>query len=282
MKTSILIVTYRKDIDFAIYCFASIAKFARGFHELVIVVPTEDVPLFSAAATPTAGVTTLGVRVVGFDERPGKGMLHHMVKILEGDLLCPDADAILHMDPDCLFTAPVTPADYFDGDKPVMFRQRYENFRQYDSRYSWKACVRNATGIDPEFETMCRHPSVYLRDVYAATREIIQAHTQIDWREYVLSCRNEYPQTFAEFPTLGAVAIKCSEDRYSWVNVEPAPGGGWQLVPPQGPEKMKAFWSHGGMEMINDRHPGQTARQAIEAILAGEGCEPVHKGGEII
>lgn len=263
MKTAILMVTYRKDIDFAVYAFEAVKKYATGFSDLVCCVPTPDVPLFAAAAEPC------GFRVVGFDERKGKGMLHHMVKILEADLLCPEADAILHMDADCMFTAPVTPADYFDGDKPIVFRQRYESFRRFDSRYSWKAAVRNATGIDPEWETMCRHPSVYLREVYAATREIITAHVQQDWEEYVLSCRNEYPQTFAEFPTLGAVAIKCSDWRYSWVEVALVDDAQrlYDIIPPQPPAKLTAFWSHGGLEMVNDRHPGKTARQAIEEIL---------------
>lgn len=267
MKTSLLMVTYRRDVDFACYAFQAIKKFATGFHELVVVVPTPDVELFTAAASVAVPSLTEGLRVVGFDERPGKGMLHHMVKILEADELCPDAAAILHLDADCLFTAPVTPSDYFDGDKPLLWRQRYENFKHFDSRYSWKQCVRNATGIDPEWETMCRHPSVYLRDVYPLTRSLIQDHTMQPWDEYILGCKNTYPQTFAEFPTLGAVAIKCFPDRYSFVNVE-QDGKEWRIVPEQPAPRLVALWSHGGMEMINDRHPGKTARQACEEILA--------------
>lgn len=268
MKVSVLMSTYRKDIDFACYAFAALKKFAAGFHELVVVVPMPDVELFTAAAGVCAPVFTAGLRVVGFDERPGKGMLHHMVKILEADLLCPDADAILHLDADCLFTAPVTPASYIEGGKPVVFRQRYENFRECDSRYSWKTCVRNATGIDPEWETMVRHPSVYLRDVYALTRETIGQHVQMDWAEYILSCRNTYPQTFAEFPTLGAVAIKFMEDRYHWISCHRQSDGSWSITPGDREQLLMGFWSHGGLEMINDRHPGLTARQAIEKILA--------------
>ena len=32
--------------------------------------------------------------------------------------------------------------------------------------------------------------------------------------------------------------------------------------------KLRAFWSVGGVEMINDRHPDETARQVMERILA--------------
>lgn len=269
MKVSILLVTYRRDVDFACYSFASLKKFATGFHELVVVVPMPDVELFTAAAACCVNSLDFGVRVVGFDERPGKGMLHHMVKILEADELCPDADAIIHMDGDHIITRPITPVDFLEDGKPVIFRQKFENFRQYDSRYSWKACVRNATGIDPEWETMVRPPLVFLRNLYPLVRDIIGNHVQQDWAEYILSCRNVYPQTFAEFPTIGAVAIQCDEANYHWIDCTRLPDGSWLVTPADRESWLTSLWSHGGLEMINDRHPGKTARQYIEEILAG-------------
>jgi hypothetical protein len=253
MKMSLLMVTFRKDLEFTVYAMRSVEKFATGFFDKIVVVPELDVAVFKAPAQK------YGWRVVGFDERPGCGMLHHMVKILEADLICDGADYVLHMDADCLFTAPVTPADYLKDDKPIVLRQRYEEFRNSSSRYSWKTCVRNATGIDPEWETMCRHPSVYRTDLYPVVRDMITQHTVQDWAEYILGCRNVYPQTFAEFPTLGAVAIHCHADKYAWCDVS------HDLIPES---KMTAYWSHGGLEMVNDRHPGRTARQAMEAVLA--------------
>lgn len=263
VNVAILMVTYGKDLPFAEFSFKSVQKFASGFGERVVVVPNWDVEAFRAVAEPC------GFRVVGFNERPKKGMLHHQVMILQADELCPQADAILHLDADCLFTAPVTPADYLDGDRPILFRQKYESFKNCHARYSWKTCVRNATGIDPEWETMCRHPSVYLRDTYALTRQFILEHVQMDWEEYVLSCRNEYPQTFAEFPTLGAVAIHATPDRYSYVHVGHADDATnlHGISPPQPAPKLIAMWSHGGLDMVNDRHPGRTARQVIAEVL---------------
>jgi hypothetical protein len=43
---------------------------------------------------------------------------------------------------------------------------------------------------------------------------------------------------------------------------------GLELTPPQPPEKLFAFWSHGGLDKDNDRHPGQTPREMIAKILA--------------
>lgn len=261
MKMAILMVTFARDLGFARYAFATVGKFCSGFSDLVVAVPTPDVAAFESAAHPH------GFRVVGFDERPGKGFLHHEAMICQADLLCPAADYILHQDADCMFTAPVTPETYLRDGKPIVLRQPYEDFRDKANRYSWKACVRNATGIDPHWETMVRHPNVHRREIYGVTRQLIAEHTQMDWLEYVLSCRNTYPQTFAEFPTLGAVAIRCCEGAYSWVNFE---NGRWD--PPHVPDcHMVSLWSHGGLQMKNDRHPNHTALEVIESILAGRG-----------
>ena len=116
---------------------------------------------------------------------------------------------------------------------------------------------------------MVRHPNVYLREVYGLTRDTILQHVQMDWAEYILGCRNTYPQTFAEFPTLGAVAIKFTEDRYHWISCNRLPDGTWEVLPADREQLCFSAWSHGGLEMVNDRHPGMTARQKCEEILRG-------------
>lgn len=246
MNVQILMVTHGKDLAFAKYAVKAIEKFATGFGPLVVVVPERDRLAFEKIAKC----------VVGFSEREAKGMLHHMGMICMADDLLPNADAILHLDADCLFTEPVTPADYIIDGKPVLVRQAYESFKEYKTRYSWKKCVQAATGIDPIYETMCRHPSVHLPCTYQKTRELIEKTTGQNWMEYILSCRNEFPQTFAEFPTLGAVAYEHFRDLYHWIDVENIPKS-----------KVKEFWSHGGLQMKNDRHPDQTALEVIEGIL---------------
>lgn len=258
MRTGILMVTHANDIAFAVHSFESVRKFASGFVRKVVAVPLEDERTFLEAARP------FGWAVVPFYQYPGKGFLEHMLAKCEAHTFLWDCEAILHLDADNLFTAPVTPEEYICDGKPILWRERYEDFRNTQgTRYSWKTCVRNATGIDPEFETMLRHPSVHLRRVYEKTREVIEAHTGMKMRDYILSCRNEYPQTFAEFPTLGAIAIAHFPELYSFVTKE---GDKW--TPNPGPEKLFNFWSHGGLEHINDRHPGRTAREVIASILA--------------
>lgn len=252
MNTALMMVSYKKDFEFATFACQSTHKFATGFSDKLIVVPHEDVEKFSAMAVP------LGFRVEGFDERPGKGMLHHMAIICEADLWLPEADAVLIQDSDCVFLSPVSPADYLTEDKPIIFRDKFERFKNYSERYSWKQCVFTATGINPEWECMCRHPLLHLVVVLKRTREIIGQHTRQDWKEYILAGRNKYPQTFTEFPTLGAVAIEHFPELHHFVD--------WPFEG-QPAAKLKDFWSHGGVDFETDRHPGKTARQCIQEIL---------------
>lgn len=259
MRTDILIVTFAKDIEFAKYSLISINKFCSGFGQVLIVVPMQDVDMFIAIASP------FGFNVRGFHEREGKGMLHHQAIICEADKWCNQADTILHIDADCIFWEPCTPDDYLLNGKPILYRERFEDFKIHETRYSWKKCVEDATGIIPEWETMVRHPSIFLRKTYEDTRDIISAHTNQGWREYILSCKNDYPQTFTEFPTLGAIALQFHADGYHWVDYSTQPINNYEYD--RTLDKLKAFWSHGGLDGETDRHPGRTAREVIEEFL---------------
>jgi len=238
MRTSILISTYFKDLQFAHYSFRSIKKYASGFGSVTCVVPYPDVLMFYDIGH------IYGITIEGFDEPANKGMLAHQDVIINADKWCPDADAILHMDPDCLFWHPATPADFFVDNKPIMLREKFEDFKHYDTRYGWKAAVREATGIDPVYETMVRHPSIHLKDTYRRTRERIANHTQMNPTEYVLGCENSFPQTFCEFATLGAVALDETPGDYHWIEQE---NGGKDYVYTKEKDKIVGLWSHDGI-----------------------------------
>ncbi len=252
-------VTFLKDLPFARYACEAAHRFTSGFSDYLIVVPNPDVEEFEKMAMP------FGFRVRGFDERPGKGMCHHMAIICEADKWLPNADAICHIDADCIFWEPCTPADFFVDGKPILYRERFEDFREsHPVRYGWKAAVMEATGVDPEWECMVRHPNIFLRHTYETVRHLIEAKHNRSWREYILSCENSFPQTYAEFPTLGAIAIKFFESVYHWVDYKDSKSN-YQYE--RGRDKLKAFWGHCGIDGTCDRHEGRTAREAIEEIL---------------
>lgn len=258
MRTDILMVTFARDAPFARYALQSIQKFCSGFGGVTVLVPNEDVSLFREMSAPA------GTVIKGFHEPIGKGMLAHMACKMEADIWCPDADAVLHLDADTLFWEDCTPADFFVDGKPILYREKFERFQSYAARYSWKQCVYEATGIDPVFETMVRHPAVHLVPTYGMARHIIADHTGMDWKQWWMRGRNSFPQDKAEFPTLGAVAIEHAPERYHFVDHECVDS---RYDYQHGRDKVMALWSHGGLDQDCDRHPGRTAREVAEEIL---------------
>lgn len=259
MNVALLMVTFSRDLPFAIYSARSVHKFCSGFSEFVIVVPHEDVHAFREATA------AYGAKVRGFHEPPNKGMLAHMAIKMEADIWCPGADAIVHIDADCIFWERCTPDDFFVNSKPVLYRERFADFQiTHPTRYGWKSTVRWATGIDPVWETMVRHPACHWSATYGLARHIMSKHTRMDCRAYILECDNAFPQSFAEFPALGAVAIEHAGDRYHFVDWR-CPEQHYRYE--RGRDKLTALWSHSGIDGECSRHPGKTALQVCEEIL---------------
>ena len=235
-KVSLFIVTYAKDFPYLEYCLRSIKKFATGFCGVTILVPTKDVPALRLLLKQTA---MEGVNVKHGYEWKDKGMLWHMAQVCRADEWCPNADYIAHWDADCIFTAPVTPETFFKDGKPLL---RYEPFESLAKRHpgiwNWKIAAENALPFNVADEFMRGHPEVYAPDTYKKTRQLIEEKHKVSFNEYVRSCKNAYPQTFAEHPTLGAVAATCFSDSYSLSDCSR------QSNPDKSSYPVVQFWSH--------------------------------------
>jgi hypothetical protein len=219
MRAELFMVTYGNDYEFAEYTLRSIKKFGFGFAGITIVVPTKDETKFKVLASK------YGVNVRSFFEAHGKGFLHHQVVKCEADLWCPrNTDLIVHIDADCVFKEPFSPDTFMHEGKVILVREHFEDFKQYGARYSWKHNVEYALGISVEWETMCRHPSVFYKDMYSRMRARVEERHHYPFTQYVLLQRNEFPQSFAEFPTIGGYAIAFEPERYQMVNQIITPG----------------------------------------------------------
>jgi len=232
MNTEIFIVSCAKHFPWLDYALQSINKFASGFSRVTVAIPhTEMDALVERNIDCPSAIVRTG------DEWPGKGMLWHMSQIMRSDEWCPDADFILHTDSDCIFTEPFSPDDYFVNGKPVLMHASFKwliNTQQANLEM-WQRAVAAAVGWKPSEETMRRHPAVHPRKIYAKARECIEAYTKMPCDDYIKSCENAFPQTFAEFPTLGAVAWRFFRNDYHWIDQqrEPFPHG-----------KLAQFWGH--------------------------------------
>jgi hypothetical protein len=226
MKAEILLVTYAPDFDFTSYTLRSIAKFGRGFAGITIVVPYKDGDLFA----PLAKKHGCNLRL--FYEAAGKGFLHHQVVKCEADLWCPKGtDLVVHIDSDCVFKEPFSVDTFMNGGgKPILLRERYADFAHYGARASWQKCVEHALGIEMPWETMVRHPGVFWTKMYREMRTWIEDRHGYPFTQYVLLQRNEFPQTFAEFPTIGGFALGSDQwrERYSVVTRVVTPSEYWR------------------------------------------------------
>ena len=59
------------------------------------------------------------------------------------------------------------------------------------------------------------HPEVYHRGLYRITRETIARHTGVPCDVHIRAQKNDFPQSFAEFPTLGTVAYNLTPGEYT-------------------------------------------------------------------
>jgi hypothetical protein len=254
MMVEILIVTHAKDMDFLHYCLESINKFAAGFTGITLVVPFDERNLFNWVGS--------NVKLRPFKQIPGKGIMHHVLMKCHADELCPSADAILHMDADCVVKERMTPSDYIPNGRPIIVRQSFNELASLNqNRMIWQENAVRALGFSPEYETMVRHPNVYLRSLYPLMRSKVEEQTKQKFDDYALSGRETFPQSFQEFITLGAVAIKYCPNQYTFVDYDRSkddeecgvdPKTSWQYLYRKNRDRILECWSHGGIAKYKD------------------------------
>lgn len=254
MKVEILYVTFNRDLEWLKFSLRSILKYARGFSGVTIVVPTYDLDLFLQFEK----WSTPGLKIVvkNFLEYPGKGFVHHLAMKCYADVFCPNADLVLHMDPDCLFHGPVSPDDYIVDGKPVLVVEPYEVVKLYhEPRYYWRRITEEALKFDCKYETMCRHPAVHYKWLYPQMRSFMERVHTTPFLDFVLKQKNSFPQGFGEFNTLGSFAEAyfggsdyhihdCGPMRLARIDeVREKPEAGIGHPPP----RLTQLWSHSGV-----------------------------------
>lgn len=251
----ILIVTYHKDFPWLKYCIRSIEKFCTGFSGITIAIPSSDVYEYQKQMGKQK------VKIHLYDEVKNKGMVQHMERICCADMIRPKDSFVLHVDADCVFLEPVTPAEYIVNEKPVYVVRSYESLIDKNSGKTsdclqWKAVAEKNIGEPIEIYSMCRHPTCFPKEFYPAFRKHIETVQCKPFREYVLEQKNTFPQTFAEFPAMGGWAWNHMRDKFHWIrcDLEGAPK-----------DKMKAFWSHAGIDQKLES--GITFKEWVEELL---------------
>jgi FkbM family methyltransferase len=215
----IFIKTYAKDAEWLSYCQRSIARFAIGFRKVIVIDDKK--------------------------EYCEDGYLSQQIYKVYADTFT-DADWILHIDSDTMFTRPVTPEIYLIGDKP---RWMITPNSEIEKSLPWFSVMREFMGENAEFEFMRRFPFIFPRWFYAAFRQFILTQHGVDAETYI---KNRPFRAFSEFNCMGAFAYKFFRDKFHWIDTSKDP---WPEL------TVDQLWSHGGLtEEIKGRR---------EKILSG-------------
>lgn len=233
----IFIKTCPKDYEWLNYCLRSIDKYASGFRKVVLVMPNHGAGVVMPASLQKPGSYELKVVT---DSEPG--YLWQQAVKLEADKYT-DADFILYMDSDCLFTRTVTPQDFLiDG------KARWEfSSNMRDDQRVWVPVMHKFLGRKPQAEFMQRHPFMVPSWALPEIRQFCRYRHGVEMSDYIMAqadAKNALALTFSEWNCLGFFLHEFHHERIAWVE---------ENSPQWKPDCVKQFWSHGGLSFEHSR-----------------------------
>jgi hypothetical protein len=272
MSHQILISTYNKDFVWLEYCLRSLSRFCKGFLPPAISVSGED---FAEAEKIVA--RNFPEAEVWIKDGP-HGNLRAQISMMEGDLICPQADYVYLVGSDCLVYDDMRPEVYFSNEhRPIMLYNTYKDLEiHHPATLPWRGGTAHALGYAPPHEFMRRLPLLYPKKLFKAVRDHISEYHNMTFDDYVYSRAEE--GTFSESNIMGAYAWKFMPELYTWVCVDGTEER-YLKSSPRFPNPMIQFWSHGGLDLTCDADfeylPGQstldrTPRDIIKHILGSD------------
>lgn len=201
----IYIKTCDKDYPWLEWCLKSIEKFSTGFRGVVIV--TEG--------WSTSYKTPPNTRVISKQElKPG--YLGQQSRKLGADQDS-DADFILFMDSDCVFTKPVTPDDFIRDGKPIWLKTPFSNAR--DDQQVWKPVMSKFLGKEPQHEFMRRHPFILPRWAFTELRNFCRYKHGMELSDYIMAQAVPCQMlTFSEWNCAGFFLHEFHHDKVAWID----------------------------------------------------------------
>lgn len=217
----IVIRSYYRDVSWLRWSLASIERWCRGFGRVVVVVPRSSV-----AKLRWAGLLA-GPHEVALCPDYVDDYLGQQVTKLHADLVT-NAEFICHVDSDCVFTCPTSPADLLSDGRPVVLAAPYSSL---DRHVPWRAVTEAFVGFEVRHEFMRSPPYTFPRWLYPEVREVARARHGVELDRYVLS---RPARGFSEFNVLGAWAERHHPTAFHWRYLS------GPEIPP-GP--LRVFWS---------------------------------------
>lgn len=201
MTCDIFIKSYPKDYEWLSYCLRSIQRFANGFRNVIVVTSGDPPP------TGTA-------EIVHYIKESGDGYMTQQLVKLHADYFT-DADFVVFMDSDTIFTRPVTPQDLIVDWKPITYFTPYASLEEKDRVWHLATSLALLEVVENEF--MRRHPFVIPRGLLSELRSCFWKTHGKSVEAYVRDLGN---RNFSEFNAIGAYCFKYHHDKFHWINTD--------------------------------------------------------------
>lgn len=216
IKTSIITITYDKDLEFLKYNLKSIKKFCEGYNENIIVIDDHE----DDCAKSQRYLDSISQKY--FIDEKAKNIKHgyvrqQWIKLLSDKYVADNTDYILHIDSDSVFSAEHNPDVWFKDGKPVMLRTSYDMLfkkmkRPIEGVQRWQQLTSEALGFDVGYEYMRGMPLVYPKRLFGELRSYIARTHGCSLFDYL----KDKP-TISEYNILGAYAYKYMRDEFYWI-----------------------------------------------------------------
>ena len=253
----ILIVTYGlptkrtsgqivSDFDWLRWCLRCIRKHCTGFAGITVCFPNRDADRFIELSNEHAkSKSGIPLRIQMYTENEDKGHIEHMAMMAGADRLVPKSTThVLHVDADVMFKEPITPDEYFHGDKPVYVVRSWDSLFSPDRKtvsdcFQWKEPTDWQLGFATEIYGMCRHPTGFPIGFYEAYRDHIEKIQGKPFFKYMMegTIAGGWKPNRMDFTAMGAYAWSKMHDKFDWIDISE----GNHLAPR---DKQKCYWSH--------------------------------------
>ncbi len=201
----LFIRTYHRDAPRLRYLLRSIATYCTGFEQVVVVCPVGSE---TAVAPVVAEFPFAELKLCQNYDNDFIGQ--QITKLTASSYI--DTDFIAHVDSDCVFAQPFSPACFMAGEKPALYHREYEFFYRNKVRMPWQNITSQLMCRQVDFEFMALFPIFYPREIYTDLEAWILENHGITYA----SIENliVHKDHFSEFNILGAFSYYEGGDRY--------------------------------------------------------------------
>lgn len=221
MTVSLFIKTWSGDFRWLYYCLESVKKFARNYHELVIVIPEHEQEIFFEKFKHGLPERTKVFPV----KEEGHGYLFQQYIKLQAHKYC-TGEYIKYLDSDCILNKPFDAHSLIYDGKPEILMKKYRDENgenQIGHAICWQYETQRVMGQRIEYEFMRRHILCYHRQTLIDFEE----WCRFDLKELFLD--RSFGDSISEFNLIGAFAFTFQGDMYKFVDVDKD----WTWVDPQ-------------------------------------------------